>query len=611
VHPFEITLVESDGPTTPNPARLISFEAQPITARSEQRVEARLRVLASELASNYSHVEWAETLCRVEEAPRQTRLVPGILLLDIRFAILIALYDRTAVVSIPADAVSRLPQRRYKAALAHLEALSSLGYMKVAAPLTDDRGLGEELSAVIARAQYAEHRDWLTRIRSDSRVWFVSIFVTIGVAAGITRYLTGGDESLLVGAALGLFSATTFTAFQYRYETSLAVERMRRLRDEIAVPREASQLWQFDVRRDWWGLALSTAVFAGFAVASFTEPFWLGVFVMGGAFVAFGGRELLSWRADVVLDARGVEGLGLRGRSRIPYHDIDAIAQGGPFGLRFVQSANHGTIWIPSTVRAVDQLVETLVARVVECRGQSVFAVRSDAELIRGIRSELASARHRFAFKYLPIDHRRRPLWLMFIRHHPLWPQFSYQRQLRNRGRVVLAHIIAAHPALSQDLPATTHVTAPALVVFSPDSQWDGLRLLSETISAMFEEQSGHGETAAEIESFKAALGRNAGFPLWVLVPTSLTGGAEAYCTSLVIASRDLPLGRLCSQWMPILVDPQCRFAIAVPIRQWGVHARRQWKTGAHERSHVPMESAIRGVEGSGGETEATGSTPP
>jgi len=254
--------------------------------------------------------------------------------------------------------------------------------------------------------------------------------------------------------------------------------------------------------------------------------------------------------------------------------------------LRFVQSADRGSIWIPSLVRAVDQLMDTVAARALAaCAGD--HRVRSEAELIAGVRSEVAAARHRLGFTCLPQDHRWRPLWLTLMARHPLRPQFRFQRQLRSRGHVVLGYVVFAGGRLDGTFPAA----APALVLFSTDPAGDGLGPLGETVATIVNAHGeGEGETD-EIEAFRTALGRNAGFPLWAKLPASLSGRDDVYCTSLMIAGRDLPLGQLCARWLPLLIDPTCRYTIVVPMRLWGTAARRQWKaelTTVSTRSSLP-----------------------
>jgi hypothetical protein len=150
----------------------------------------------------------------------------------------------------------------------------------------------------------------------------------------------------------------------------------------------------------------------------------------------------------------------------------------------------------------------------------------------------------------------------------------------------VLAIVLTANPALHATPNDTETFDAPAAVLFAPDLSVDraadllrriALRLgqpEDNSAATTVEEQ----RVAEDAASFWDALGD--GFPMRVEVPASLTEGHLVYCTSLMIARRDIPLGHLRSFWLPLLVDaPNCPFALVAPLSYWDESLRRLWKT--------------------------------
>jgi hypothetical protein len=581
---YTITLVrDANGNASVTTRPLRAFRLMPVTASSDHRASAEVRRLSDQVGDEHPQLAWYEVLCLQGGNVSKQVEVPAIALIDRRFPILICLYDTSAFLSIDTELAAPSVRGAFRQLHAYIALLDRHGY----STLVDHASgavtrVADGLPGLTERVRGEGRQRWLRLVQFDSRVWFVSGWVGISLMAAIAETLEGRRHPIWLLALFGLPCGALLAAFQYLRDRSLLHDRLRAIRDVVIAPSDPPDALRFAVPTIWLELVLTIVIFGGCAGGG-----WIGGQRAVAIFIATAGLAgatylLLSDRASVVLDSRGIEGLGTRGRLHIPFEDVDRIIdQTGAPEICTVSSAVRGAVWIPKRVSGRHQLLEILAERVeAACRPAEGAEILDDGQLTAIVDRELGqSRRRRFSFAGVFADRARRSIVLSLMRRHPLRGQHSWRRHLLDRGHVALAHIVHARHALSiprLDRPDSPHAV---LVALSMDRKWQGGGGLSRALEAILRSEEEGERLEDEIARFRTALSRNAGFPLLVRVPPALSGGHTVYCTSLMMSRRDVPLGHLRSSWFPVLVDPRaCPFAIVVPFRHWGAAVRRQWK---------------------------------
>jgi hypothetical protein len=189
-----------------------------------------------------------------------------------------------------------------------------------------------------------------------------------------------------------------------------------------------------------------------------------------------------------------------------------------------------------------------------------------------GIERRLAAARARSRMVRWRGARSPRPLW-MWVRglRHSLRGQYRWQPHLLRRGRVAWARVVAGANQIYEK-PTEKSIDVPAVVIIVRDAS---------PTTTILEIEAMLSERGAEFDSLLQALVTDGAFPLGVELPLELNRGRHAYCTSLVVARRALPLGHVRSLWLPLLIDPEvCPYAVVVPLPCWPRGLRRRWSAG-------------------------------
>jgi hypothetical protein len=328
-------------------------------------------------------------------------------------------------------------------------------------------------------------------------------------------------------------------------------------------------------------------VFGALLAFSLSSRLWLSACVFSVALILVVAEGMLARCAHVRLHDDAVEGIGPRGWQRIHCRDIDRIpATDGP-APRLLSSADGRAIWLSSRLGGYERLLELIWQRVnvlhdrMADRELDPYQTHALGQLCGGSARDVVRGNG-----WLRGDIARRPLWLSLMRRHPLRGQYSAQRYLLDRGRIVIAHVVSGSAALFESPKHQRAYDVPALVVFAPQAIWhEGPRIAQEIQHLLFSDDNEHfgaSATAQDVRRFRRLLTRNAGSPLLVPVPAAWCGTEGVFCTSMMVSPRHLPLGSLRSDWLPIVVDPErCPFAIVLPLRFWPATIRQVWKAGA------------------------------
>jgi hypothetical protein len=445
---YEITLVRNANVDASAPTRrLRAFRRMPATASSDQRASAELRRLSDEMIAEHPQLEWSEVLCRHHTEPsEQSGEIPAIALIDRRFPILICLFDTSAFLSIDTELTASSIRGVFRHAQAYVALLDRSGYCTLVDHETGAVSrVSDALPTLTERLRDAGRRRWLGRVQFDSRVWLISGWVGVGLIAAIADSLHGRPHSLWQIALVGLPFGAIAAALQYWYERSLLHDRLREIRSVVTLASGSVEPLRFAVPKIGIDIVVTIVILGSFATGG-----WIAGDRSTAIFIAAAGLAsvtylLLSDRAYVVIDARGVEGLGEGGRLYLPFEDIDRIDQSLAFEIGTVSSAVRGTVWIPRKLSGRHQLLEILTERVdAACRTADDAEILTDAQLVAIVEHELDQARPRFWFGRASADRARRPILLSLMHRHPLRAQYSWRRHLLVRGQVALAHIVLA-----------------------------------------------------------------------------------------------------------------------------------------------------------------------
>jgi hypothetical protein len=576
-----VTLLRPDVGPPRSAVTVLGATPVALTAGFEARATGRVRQVAWDLAERWSSLLPVEASCTTRSAPRpEPHTQPGIVLLDRRFPIWIVVLDECVVLSVATELLDGRVRDRFEAARDYLGRLVEHGYALIVDPQT-----GEVVDAVdrlpllvadLARDGTSQRFESLTR---DSRLGFVAAAAAVAALDQIGNLARSVPRSVLASLLHGLVLGAALAGLQHFYARRLLRERLDQIRRAILGDDPVAGERRYSLARWWvWLQGGSTAFIGVLAVASLAAEVPLGIIVFGGVFLGGVASIVLGRRAFVVLDDHGIEGLGLRGRARIAYCDVED-ARERVFTDFLVLTTSEKRIWISKHLHRYGELAEILAARL-HHRDTAPSTAHVDATALTRLRARLDDVRRRHPFRP-GRDVARSPLWMMLRdRRNPLRRQYRRQRHLVRHGSVVWGYLILAHDSLFEASLDQPLLDAPAVVVFDPTGgDISDLARAAERIgSVVFNPDPAPLHGASLVAWFNGGMDS----PLSTALPLDLSDGRPMRCARLMVVRKHLPLRCLRSPWIPLLVDPgadDC--CIIVPRRYWDAATRRAWQTGA------------------------------
>lgn len=542
-----------------------------IAAGSESRAPADVRRLGIALGDRFPSLETIEALCRFDGGDGDEAPAPGLILLDRRFPIWIALLEQTVLVTIDTELLDGDPRARVQRAHEVIEVLRASGHrivVDVQADRVDTDGISE--GDLASRLAAAGSTRWFGLLTRDARFGFGFGGIGFAIAtAVIDRWDKGTWPPVWTSAVDGLFFGLFMAAVQYWHARKRLTERLDGMRDEIVSGRtEAPRAWRksrIAIAGDVAGLV----VFGSFATIGLISRSWaIGLFIAAFwaaavASVAVGFGRVLK------IDSESIEACSPFSRTRIAFRDVLQVRQWPALDLTIV-SSDRDWLLIPNGFDERGQLTITLWDRVLGAlREPSLQQVASGAEILPSLHETEERRRGRRILRDVACP----PLWLL-VRRHPLLGQYLWQHRLLRRGRLALARVVAANRVLYRVPRDEGRFDAPAIVIYTFDAadnpQWPGL--LDRIATRLTDSH----DTAAEW--FTNAVTEGGGFPFAVLVPESFTEGVPVCCTTVMVVRRHIPLGSLRAQWLPLLVSPTVRFSVVLPLRFWSTGMCAAWK---------------------------------
>ena len=545
----------------------------PLTAGFEHRASAETRARAWALAEIDPGLQPVEAECRLAADGAESETCPGVVLVHGRFPLAVAVLEDSVFIVVDAELVEGRPGPRFDTVRRHVEHFADLGYEEMF-----DHGRGcvvavrdvlPHLVADLARASGSRRFQGIAR---DARLGFVLGALIVVIFDQLFRTAMGAPRSWAMSLAFAVVLGLVLSGWQYRHARAALDAKIRRLREEIVSggPAPTARFVFRMRRRRFWLEAIPTAVVGGFALFGAIAGSMLAVIVFGVVFASTLAQIILARRAFVVMDESGIEGLGVRGRRHLAYADIDEVRVRLDW---WKIGAGGAAIWCSGSLEHSEQMLDVLWDRIdrVLADVAAAWPAGADDDLDR-IERRIAAERARPRMVRWQGARPPRPLW-MWVRglRHPLRRQYRWQQHLLTRGRVAWARVVAGANQIYEK-PTGESIDVPAVVIMVRDAS-PATTILE--IEAMLSERS------AEFERVLQALVTDGAFPLGVELPLELNRGRHAYCTSLVVARRALPLGHVRSLWLPLLIDPEvCPYAMVVPLPCWPRGLRRRWSAG-------------------------------
>ena len=587
----EFTLERPSAVATP--LRVVAAAPLPLTAAFEHRVSAAVRQHAWALAERFPSLEPIETICTLadNDGPAITR--SGVVLLDRRFPVWLAMFDDMVFFSVDTELIGRETRARFEAVRRYVGHLGTQGYAVVFDHASNSRvPLTDALPTLVSGLARRGGSRGFARITEDARWGFLGGASTVFVLDAALNTMRAHPRPLWASALHGLVVGLTLAGVQRYWARAALMARLRQIREEIVTGRGPGERLVFRASRGKQRFELACAfLVACFALASYLAGVWLGVAVFGTVLVLGAMPIVFRSRAHVVLDGYGIEGHTRGGRVRVSYRDVEEIRHRAFPEMLIVRSSAHG-LWVPRQLQDFEQLLDVLWDRVEHAdRGDAATRDAPPPAALAMARDALARAR---AAGTAPGPHTlaRPPLWLLVPwRRHALRGQYRSQARLLRQGQIVWAYVVWAATTLygrptdsdTFDMPATVLYGTDAVLAERPE------RLHPVALRIWGEDEVGgpdltHPGAQEDVAAFRRALSNAAGMVLNQPVPRALADGLTLFCTTLVVVRRHVPLGQLHRAWLPILVDaPACRFAIVVPWWYWDVETRQWWKAGARQ----------------------------
>ena len=576
-----VTLLRPDGGPPWSAVNIVGAIPIPLTAGFEARAGGRVRQVAWDLVERWASLQPVEASCTTRLATRpEPQTQPGIVVLDRRFPIWLVVLDECAVLSVATELLDGRVRDRFSAAHDYLERLIEHGYALMVDPQTGEvAAAADRLPLLVADLARGGDTGRFDSLKRDSRLGFVAAAVAITVLDQIGNLVVRSvPRSFLASVLHGLVLGAVLASLQHSYARRVLVERLDQIRRSILGDDPVPGQRRYSLARWWvWLQGGSTAFIGALAVASLIAHVPLGIIAFS-AFFLFGVVSIaLGRRAFVVLDDHGIEGLGLRGRVRMAYCDVED-ARERLFTDFLILTTAENRIWISKHLQRYGELAEILAERL-HRRDTLPAAHDVDPTTLARFRARLDGLRRRHPLG-LTRDIAWPPLWMVLgARPHPLGRQYRWQRHLLRHGTVVWGYLVTADDNLYAAPLDQSLFDAPAIVVFDPNGgKLPGLARTAERITAAI---SNPNSAALDVASFLAWLHGGTDIPLSTAVPHVLSDGQPMRCSRLMVVRKHLPLRRLMSPWIPLLVDPGvCDYSIIVPRRHWDTVTRRAWQTG-------------------------------
>lgn len=577
----QVTLLPRSLDAPVRPGAILGFMPLPVVASHESRADSALRRSAEQVASALPLAAWAEVRAewRVDGA---SEVRPAILLLDRDSAVLTCLHElgATLLLHVAEDGVSM--HHRYRDLRRFVDALVDVGYGPRLCHVSGKPDDGADAS-VAAWLKDVEAR----RARRDLAIDVAIVFaVAWALVAGGLAWRVGVARPILllvVSAVLASVPAA-YTVFYAWLETS---RRVREFQAELAAWASESPAPTFRAPSSRWTVVSAVVVFGGFALVGLTS----GELAVA-AFLALVLAASLAYTAALhhgwaTTDAHGVEGLGWRGRDRIPYGAIDRIPAIGELEPCLVRGGGR-RLWLSKHLQGHQRLLDVLWKRVLAVHDDPDPTVvqMSARAMLDGVQQSLDRARQ---FGQLRRYGRSMPLGYRLLRTHPVRGQYAAQRHLLEHGRVVGARVVQAADIRLFEAPRrnTPAITDARVVFAAPSQAADAAHALDRLNSVSFDDDASD-TPSPEVARFREALTlqRARIRPL----PASLLGDG-LFAARVIIDARALPLGYLRSSWLPVLADRTgCDYVMVVPVELWPPDVRRAWLAGAPR--HVGGEAA-------------------
>lgn len=576
-----VTLLRPGGGPPGSAVDIICAVPIALTAGFEARAEARVRQVAWDLAERWSSLLPVEATCTIRSVARpRPHTQAGVVLLDRRFPIWLVVLDECVVLSVETELLNGRVCDRFEAARAYLERLVDLGYALMVDPRTDEvADAVDRLPFLVADLARGGDTGRFESLKRDSRLGFIAAALAVMALDQIGNVARSVPRSFLMSVVNGLALGTVLAGLQHFYARRVLSKRLDQIRRALLGDDPVAGERRYSLARWWvWLQGGSTAFIGVLAVAALAAQVPLGIIVFGGIFLGGVASIVLGRRAFVVLDDHGIEGLGLRGRVRIAYCDVED-AQERVFTDFLVLTTSDKRIWISKHLHRYGELAEILAARL-HRRDTAPSTSDVDATALTRLRARLDDVRRRHAFG-LERDIARSPFWMVLrARRHPLRRQYRQQRHLLRHGSVVWGYVMVAHDSLFEAPLDQPFLDAPAVVVFDPAGGdiADLARVAERVASAVFNPDPASSHVASLVAWFNGGTDS----PLSTAVPCDLSDGRPMRCSRLMVVRKHLPLRCLRSPWIPLLVDPgACDCCIVVPRRYWDAATRRAWQTGA------------------------------
>jgi hypothetical protein len=552
-----------------------------LTAGFESRADARVRQVAWDLAERWSSLLPVEATCTIRSSARPgSHTQAGVVLLDRHFPIWLVVLDECVVLSVATELLDGRVRDRFEAARAYLERLVDLGYVLMLDPRTGEvADAVDRLPCLVADLARGGDTGRFESLKRDSRLGFIAAALAVMVLDQAGNVARSVPRSFLTSLVHGFALGTVLAGLQHFFARRVLSERLDQIRRAILGDDPVAGERRYSLARWWvWLQGGSTAFIGVLGVASLAAQVPLGIIVFGGVFLGGVASIVLGRRAFVVLDDHGIEGLGLRGRARIAYCDVEDARERVLTDF-LVLTTSEKRIWISKHLHRYGELAEILAARL-HRRDTAPCIFDVDGTALTRLRAGLDDVRRRHVFG-LERDIARSPLWMVLrTRRHPLRRQYRRQRHLLRHGSLVWGYVLVAHDSLFEAPLDQPLLDAPAVVVFdSIGGDIPDLARAAERIgSAVFNPDPAAPLDGSLVAWFNGCMDS----PLSTAVPHDLSDGRPMRCSRLMVVRKHLPLRCLRSPWIPLLVDPGASdCCIILPRRYWDAATRRAWQTGA------------------------------
>jgi hypothetical protein len=555
------------------PPRVVAAEPTALTAGFEARASGEVRRVAWGLAERFPHLEPIEAELTLRAADAAVARRAGVVLLDTRFPIWLAVGEADVQVAVDTELVGGVPASRFRAVRRYLEALGELGYTSVFDHQTGRReALAVTLRNVTGDVARAGGSRRFEQLRRDARGGFLAAAGGITLVDWLFNLFRPERRPWWMSILVGVTVGAVVSALQHRQARRSMSERLQHVRDALLGTTPVPERVVCRAARGYVrATAAGTGVVALLALVSWRVGIAWGALVFA-VVAALGVASLVFNRlAWVGLDAHALEGLGWRGRVRIPFTEVEAIREALVLDLLVVRGADR-TIRISRRLEGYGRLVDLLWDRVERALRQGVAPgpVRPDADLLAGLRTSLTAARAAVLGGRMP--RRRFPPWWSWLGRFPLRAQYGWHPHLLQHGRLVWAYVLVTNPRMFESPREPGLDDGAAFVLYSLEA-WaeagvDALAAIVQRVSAR------HDETAERL-----LRGLRDDRPTYnTPLEAALTEGRAVFCTSLMLVRAHLPLAHMRAGWLPLLVDPErCRHAMVLPARYWPARARLAW----------------------------------